>query len=200
MRMAMTSEIRISSCGSLEGRLSSSAISFTKELVTMKKISMMKTMSSIGVMLISASSSPPRPASHAHQYLSGRDLSPSTRSHLHARLLLEPGSEVQPERAATSPDMVGMRRLARRPPPSVARLPVPAKVITSNTAIMPVTVPEQPEQGQHRHQRLNEQQEAATLEPISEMSAARICFACQEVVSARIPDRLHRAHRFGSTK
>jgi hypothetical protein len=40
------------------GRFSSSAISLTKEVVTMKKISMMKTMSSIGVMLISASSSP----------------------------------------------------------------------------------------------------------------------------------------------
>src|SRR6056297_4175155 len=42
---------------SASGRLGSMPVSFTKEVVTMKKISMMNTMSSIGVMLISASSS-----------------------------------------------------------------------------------------------------------------------------------------------
>src|SRR6056297_306898 len=42
---------------SASGRLGSMPVSFTKEVVTMKKISMMNTMSSIGVMLISVSSS-----------------------------------------------------------------------------------------------------------------------------------------------
>ena len=44
--------------GALEGRETSRPFSLIKEVVTMKKINMMNTMSSIGVMLISASSSP----------------------------------------------------------------------------------------------------------------------------------------------
>ena len=43
--------------GELDGRETSRPFSFTNEVVTIKKISMMNTMSNIGVMLISASSS-----------------------------------------------------------------------------------------------------------------------------------------------
>jgi hypothetical protein len=56
MRLATTSEIFCYFMGAFDGRFTSSPTSLTKDVVTMKKINMMNTMSNIGVMLISASS------------------------------------------------------------------------------------------------------------------------------------------------
>ena len=56
IRTEMTSDFFCSFMGDLVGRFTSIEISLTNEVVTMKKISMMKTISSMGVILISLSS------------------------------------------------------------------------------------------------------------------------------------------------
>src|SRR6056297_2173175 len=190
MRIAITSVIFFSSCGSFEGRFNSRPTSFTKEVVTMKKISMMKTMSNIGVMLISASSSllailrlmPWQPSVSYQQ--------PFEPVGLDGGLLLQQRGEVKPGQGG---HQAGHRRDGRlgnaaRHQSRVAGAGKGHHVEHRDHAGHGA---EQAEQGQHGHQRLHQQEIALALKlDLGHQQRANLVGRPRSGVAALLPGRL----------
>src|SRR6056297_639896 len=197
MRIAITSLIFFSSCGSFDGRFSSRPISLTKDVVTMKKISMMKTMSNIGVMLISASSSllailrlmPNQSSMSNHQGLGPIDLG--------AGLFFQPGGEIQPRQRRHETGHRRNRRLrdAARHEPGIAR---PRECHHIEHRDHARHRAQQSEQRQHGHQRLDEQQVTTALElDLRDDTVAHLVGVPGRRVLPPVPVGLHFAQALG---